>query len=178
MKNLVESMMEQKRKREAPLPTKEDFLEQAVKELKAMLPKNPKLASKKTNEKEAVKDERERLLEAILAKVNYRHPEQDPDFIAHIPEMHLSWHAMIAICKSPSLLEVYAKVISDIYKEAEAHTIEQEHIWFAMDCEALIIQLSFDGIEWTDYSKRVIEKQYPKLYQRLYAAERPTGFFV
>lgn len=176
MKSFVNDILEQKRKREAPLPTKEDILEQAVTELKAMLPKNPKLASKKTDEKEAVKDERERVLKAIMAKVDTNHPEQDAEFIAHVPEMHLSWPAMMIICKHHALSEVYAKVIADIYKEA--HTIEHEHIWLAMDCEALIKQLSFGGIEWTDYSKRVIEKQYPKLYHRLYAAQQPTGFFV
>jgi hypothetical protein len=47
-----------------------------------------------------------------------------------------------------------------------------------MDSEPLIKQLSFGGIEWTDYAKRKIEKQYPKIYQRLYAPQPPMGFFV
>lgn len=175
MESMVKDMLEQKRKREAPLPTREDYIEQAVKELKALLPKNPKLASKKTDEKEAVIAERERVLKAVMAKVDTNHPEQDADFIAHVPEMHLSWSAMIMICKHHTLSEVYAKVIATIYKDA--HTIEHEHIWLAMDNETLIKQLSFDGLNWTDYAKRVIEKQYPTLYQRLYAEERPMGFF-
>jgi len=176
MESMVKDMLEQKRKREAPLPTKEELLEQAVKELKAMLPKNPQLAAKKKNENPALTDERECMLKAVLADIDRMHPEQDAGFIAHIPDMHLSWSAMATICKNSSLLEVYAKVIADIYKNA--HTIEQEHIWLAMDSEPLIKQLSLGGIEWTDYAKRKIERQYPKVYQRLYAPQPPMGFFV
>ena len=176
MKSFANDILEQKRKREAPLPTKEDILEQAVTELKALLPKNPQLAAKKKNENPALTDERDCMLKAILSKVDCTHPEQDTDFIAHIPDMHLSWSAMMTICKHNALSEVYAKVISNIYKNA--HTIEHEHIWLAMDCENLITQLSFGGIEWTDYAKRKISEQYPEIYQRLYAPQRPYGFFV
>ena len=174
--NLVEAMMEQKRKREAPLPTSEDLLNEAIKNLKTLLPKTPKLIAKNNSESEATRGSRDKMLTEILSHAKAS-PEKDMDFIIHIPEMHLSWPAMQAICKAPTLLDIYITVITEIYKDADRHTKEQEHIWLAMDSELLIRRLSERGMEWSRSSERMIEQQYPSVYKRVYASTRPYSFF-
>lgn len=175
--NLVEAMMEQKRKREAPLPTREDFIELAVEELKALLPKNPKLANKRANESDELRNERDRMLKNILANTDSSHPEQNHDFITHIPEMHLSWPTLATICKNSNFLDVYAIIVSALYKNNSNHSAEQERIWLAMDSEELIRHLSIGGMEWSRSSKLMIEKQYPVTYNRLFAPKHYVGFF-
>ena len=172
--NLAQAMMEQKRKREAPLPTREDLLIASINNLRSMLPAEPKLVAKSNNESPQQKESRDLMLKKILSQVS--EPEKDMSFIAHIPEMHLSWSAMVAICQKPSLLNIYTSVITEIYKKAACHTKEQEHIWLAMDSEDLITLLSKGGMEWSRSSKLMIEQQYPTVYNRIYAPTRCYTF--
>jgi hypothetical protein len=175
MENLAKAIVEQRRLREAPLPTKEEIIQQAVTELRAILPPKPQLASKKAEESDEQKNKRDYLLKSVLAKTDKQHPETDREFINHIPEIHLSWSALAMLCSNTNLLEVYAKVITSIY--SNAHSSEQEHIWLAMDNEELIKFLSLGGMQWSRGAINMIEKQYPTVYKRIFAPARPNTFF-
>jgi len=113
------------------------------------------------------------LLKKIIAEINNGNPEKNEEFLENIPEMHRCWAAIAEIGQKKYLAEIYALVMTKIYKGASM-PFEIEKIILALDDEELIWQLAKKDYLWSHRAQHIMLHLHPKAYERVFAEEHDS----
>ena len=118
--------------------------------------------------------ERNIKLKEIVIKTNKTFPEEDEEFLNHIPQMHLSWPALTMLNKEKHMVEIYALVIVKIYNGTLPLEIEQRLLGLE-DADYLLISITNAGHNWSSRATTIMERQHPKAYNRIFEQRRTAS---
>jgi len=167
--SLIDDILKQRRELEKQPPTLEEIADDIAKKYLS------KISLKNTPKHLKKCEETAELLKQIIAKTDTSAPYKDEDFISHIPDMHLSWIAMEKIDKNIHMGEIYALVMTKIYKGNIPFEVEK--IILALDGETLLQQITKSGHTWSSRAKTIMQRFHPKVYKLLFEVHyQPTGY--